>query len=114
MARHIRKGDNVMITAGDDRGQTGVVTRVVTKTDRVFVQGPALSKTTKHLKPNRLNPQGGIVTLDRSYHMSNVSPVVDGKATRVRFVTKPDGSKVRVAVRGGKELGNVGPATKKK
>jgi len=33
-----------------------------------------------------------------------VSPVVDGKPTRVRFVSKPDGSKVRVAVRGGKEL----------
>ena len=36
--------------------------------------------------------------------MSNVSPVVDGKPSRVRFVTKPDGSKVRVAARGGKEL----------
>lgn len=114
MARHIRKGDNVIITAGDDRGQTGVVTRVITKTDRVVVQGPALSKVTRHLKPNRLNPQGGIVTLDRTYHVSNVSPVVDGKPTRVRFDVKPDGSKVRVAVRGGKELGNVAPATKKK
>jgi large subunit ribosomal protein L24 len=37
-------------------------------------------------------------------HISNVSPVVDGKPSRVRFVTKPDGSKVRVASRGGKEL----------
>ena len=37
-------------------------------------------------------------------HISNVSPVVDGKPTRVRFPTKPDGTKVRAAVRGGKEL----------
>jgi hypothetical protein len=37
-------------------------------------------------------------------HMSNVSPVVDGKPSRVRFVTKPNGSKVRVSARGGKEL----------
>jgi large subunit ribosomal protein L24 len=114
MARHIRKGDQVIITSGDDRGQTGVVTEVLVKHDRVIVQGTALSKVTRHLKPNKLQPQGGIVTRDRSYHISNVSPVVDGKPSRVRFKAKSDGSKVRVAVRGGKELGNVAPASKKK
>ena len=47
------------------------------------------------------------MALDRSFHISNVSPVVDGKPTRVRFVTKADGSKVRVAARDGSELGVV-------
>jgi hypothetical protein len=37
-------------------------------------------------------------------HKSNVSPIVDGKPSRVRFVSKPDGSKSRIAVRGGGEL----------
>jgi len=66
------------------------------------------------LKPTQLNPQGGIITKEMPIHISNVSPVVDGKPTRVRFMAKEDGSKVRVAARNGKELGTVhGPRTKK-
>jgi hypothetical protein len=47
-------------------------------------------------------------------HWSKVSPVVDGKPTRVRFEIKPDGSKLRVAVRGGKALSTVRKAEGKK
>ena len=62
----------------------------------------------KHIKPSRLTPQGGKVTREASIHISNVQPVGDdGKPTKVRFQTKPDGSKVRVAARGGKVLGTV-------
>jgi len=43
-----------------------------------------------------------------------VSPIVDGKPSRVRFVSKPDGSKSRIAARGGKELHQLRGATKKK
>ena len=59
---------------------------------------------TKHLKPTQENPQGGILKREMPIHISNVSPVVDGKPTRVRFETRPDGSKARVAVRNGKVL----------
>jgi large subunit ribosomal protein L24 len=115
MPRHVRKGDTVMVTAGKLRGQVGEIMRVVTdecpdKT-RVIVKG--LNLRTKHLKPTRINPQGGIITKEASIHISNVSPVVDGQSTRVRFEIKDDGSKVRVAVRGGKVLGTVrGPKAK--
>ena len=102
MARHIRKGDMVIITAGNDRGATGEVLRVVRKSLRVVVQG--VNVRAKHLKPTQANPQGGIVHREMPIHISNVSPVVDGKPTRVRWETADDGSKVRVAVRGGKEL----------
>lgn len=102
MPRHVRKGDTVMITAGDQRGKVGEIKRVIPKSDRVIVQG--MNLRTKHLKPTRINPQGGIITKEAPIHISNVSPVVDGKPTRVRFTIKPDGSKVRVAVRGGKVL----------
>ncbi len=102
MPRHIHKGDTVIVTAGNDRGATGEVLRVLPKADRVVVQG--INLRVKHLKPSQANPQGGIVRREMSIHVSNVSPVVDGKPTRVRFVSKPDGSKYRVAVRGGKEL----------
>jgi large subunit ribosomal protein L24 len=102
MARHIRKGDMVIVTAGNDRGVTGEVLRVIPKTDRVVVQG--INVRSKHLKPSQASPQGGIVRREMPIHISNVSPVVDGKPTRVRFETRDDGSKARVAVRGGKDL----------
>jgi large subunit ribosomal protein L24 len=102
MARHIRKGDMVIVTAGNDRGATGEVLRVLIKSRRVVVQG--INVRAKHLKPSQANPQGGIVHREMPIHMSNVSPVVDGKPSRVRWEIGDDGSKVRVAVRSGKEL----------
>lgn len=114
MPAHVRKEDDVIILAGDFRGQVGKVVRVIPEDDRVVVRGPGIDGITKNIRPNRVNPQGGRVELDRSFHMSNVAPVVDGKPSRVRFVEKKDGSKVRVAARGGKELGTVrGPRKKK-
>lgn len=102
MARHIRKGDTVMVTAGNDRGATGEVLRILTKNDRVIVKGVNIHA--KHMKPTQANPQGGIMRREMPIHISNVSPVQDGKPTRVRFQTKKDGSKVRVAASNGKEL----------
>lgn len=108
MPRHVRKGDQVMITAGDHKGAVGEITEVLTKSDQVIVKGVNLR--TKHLRRNQMNPQGGTVTVEAPIHISNVSPVVDGKPTRVRFETGADGSKTRVAARGGKSLGQVSPA----
>jgi large subunit ribosomal protein L24 len=105
MPRHVKKGDTVIITAGDDKGRTGEVMRVITRRDQVIVKG--LNLRTKHLKPSRINPQGGVITREAPIHISNVSPVVDGRATRVRFEVRPDGSKVRVAVRGGKTIDTI-------
>ena len=95
MPRHVRKGDTVMITAGDQRGKVGEIKRVIPKSDRVIVQG--MNLRTKHLKPTRINPQGGIITKEAPIHISNVSPVVDGRPVRVRFKTRDDGSKLRVS-----------------
>jgi large subunit ribosomal protein L24 len=110
MPSHIRSGEEVMITAGGSKGRTGEVMRVDPKTDRVWVKG--LNLRTRHLKPTRENPQGGIIRKEAPVHISNVSPVVDGKPTRVRFETRDDGSKVRVAARTGKVLGTVRSARK--
>ena len=110
MARHVRKGDTVVITTGSHRGQVGEIVRVMPSKDRVIVKGVNLR--TKHLKPTRINPQGGIITKEAPIHISNVSPAVDGKPTRVRFQVQKDGSKARVAVKGGKVLGTVAGAKK--
>ena len=102
MARHVKKGDMVMVLSGNERGATGTVLRVLTKHDRVVVQG--VNIRAKHIKPSQANPQGGVVRREMPIHISKVSPVVDGKPTRVRFVTDKSGHKSRVAVKGGKAL----------
>lgn len=102
MARHVRRGDTVIITAGAHKGRIGEILRVIPERNQVIIKG--INLRTKHLRPSRVNPQGGIVTREAPIHISNVSPVVDGRPTRVRFVVQPDGSKVRVAVRGGTVL----------
>lgn len=102
MPRHIRKGDQVIVTAGNERGATGEVLRILGDKDRVVVQG--INVRVKHLKPSQANPKGGIIRREMPIHISNVSPVVDGKPTRVRFETAADGTKARVAVRNGKTL----------
>jgi large subunit ribosomal protein L24 len=105
MASHVRKGDTVVVTSGSNKGVVGEILRVIPDKSQVVIKGVNLR--TKHLKPNRLNPQGGIITKEAPIHISNVSPSVDGKPTRVRFESKPDGSKVRIAVKGGKVLSEV-------
>lgn len=105
MPKHVRKGDQVIVTSGDHKGQTGEILEILVKSDKVLVKG--VNVKSKHVRPTQLNPKGGIVQKEMPMHISNVSPVVDGKATRVRFETQKDGSKNRVAVRGGKSLGQV-------
>ena len=103
MARHIRKGDLVAVTKGADRGKQGKVLNVNPKLSRVLLEGVNVRK--KHMRPSQQNPQGGIVEREMPIHISNVSPVADGKPTRVRFDCRPDGSKVRIAVRSNEQLG---------
>ncbi|MBM4108703.1 MAG: 50S ribosomal protein L24 [Phycisphaerae bacterium] len=112
MPAHVRKGDEVIVRSGDHKGKVGTVLHVDPDSQSVIVKGVNLR--TKALKPTRNAPQGGVVTREAPIRMSKVAPVVDGKPTRVRFQTKPDGSKVRVAAGGGQVLGTVhGPRSKK-
>ena len=104
MARHVKKGDIVMVTAGNNKGRTGKILKVVTGEDRVIVEGVNVRQ--KHVKPSQQNPQGGRIEKEMSIHISNVSPVADGKPTRVRFETRENGSKVRLAARTGQQLGD--------
>ena len=109
MPRHIRKGDTVMVRSGKDKGRTGEVLSIETNktnpsAERVVVKG--VNVRTKHVRPSQANPQGGTVSREMSIHISNVSPVDKaGKPTRVRYQTKDDGSKIRVASTTGDQLG---------
>ncbi len=96
MPKHVRKGDTVMVTAGNEKGAVGEVLRVITKTGRVIVKG--VNVRTRNIKPSQANPKGGQLRSEMSIHASNVSPVVEGNPARVRFETRDDGSKVRLGV----------------
>ena len=107
MARHIKKGDTVVVIAGADKGKTGTVLRVLQDKDRVVVEG--INRISKHVRPSQKNPQGGRILKDAPIHLSNVMPVdpATGKGTRVRFELR-DGRKHRIAVASGTDLGPTG------
>lgn len=91
----IRKGDQVLVIAGKNKGQRGEVTRVTG--DSVFVQNINLIK--RHTKPNpQANQPGGIIEREAAIHISNVMlfNATSGKGERVGFKTLEDGRKVRV------------------
>ena len=66
----IRKNDNVMVIAGNDKGKTGKILKVFRKDNRVIVEGINLRK--RHTKPSQSNPQGGILEKESPIHFSNV------------------------------------------
>ena len=91
----IKKGDQVVLNAGKDKGKSGEVLRVTEK--GVFVQGLNLVK--RHTKPNpQANQPGGIVEREAPVHQSNVALLnsATGKGERVSFKTLEGGRKVRV------------------
>jgi large subunit ribosomal protein L24 len=81
---HVRKGDQVIVIAGNDKGEVGQVIDVVRDKNRVVVEGVNLRW--KHRKPNQQNPQGERVRVECSIHASNVMPVdpQTGKGVRRR------------------------------
>ena len=102
-AAKIKKGDQVVVLSGKDKGKTGTVTASMPKDGKVVVGG--VNVATRHRKPSQENPQGGIDRREAPMHISKVSLAdpKDGKPTRVRFETK-DGKKVRVAVKSGETI----------
>ena len=98
-AQKIKKGDQVVVLSGKDKGRTGEVTRAMPKEGKVIVSG--VNVHARHRKPSQTNPQGGIERKEAPLHISKVAiATADGKPTRVRFETR-DGKKVRVAAKTG-------------
>ncbi len=98
---HIRKGDRVIVLAGDDNGKTGEVTEVIPSKYRAVVEGVNIVK--KHVKATQ-NESGGITEMSASIHISNLSLVdpKSGEATRINYGIEND-----VKVRISKKSGNV-------
>jgi large subunit ribosomal protein L24 len=111
MALHIKKGDMVEIIAGDHKGATGKVLRVIPEKNKVVIQGHNVAK--KHVRPSRRNPHGGRIDVEQPIHISNVLPLnpKSSKGSRVHYQIGADGSKKRLAT-DGSEIGIVKRAHK--
>jgi large subunit ribosomal protein L24 len=103
MSAKIKKGDQVIVLSGKDKGKTGAVTSVNPSENKVVVEGLNISK--RHTKPTKAGEKGGIVDIEVPLHVSKVAAVTaDGKPSRVGFKVKADGTKVRVMKKSGAEL----------
>ena len=97
LATPVRKNDNVIVTAGKDRGKRGRVLKVLPASNRIVVEGVNMIK--RHTKPNpQRQIKGGLVEREASLHASNVQVVCPecGKATRIGRRILGDGRKVRI------------------
>ena len=101
---HIKKDDTVIVLAGEDKGKTGKVLKVLVEKNRAIVEG--VNIVSKSAKPSAKNPQGGIVKMEAPIHISNLSLIdhKSGKATRVAVKKTDDGKKVRIAKKSGEEI----------
>ena len=98
----VKKGDQVIVLSGKDKGRTGTVTAAMPRDGKVIVGG--LNIATRHKKPSQTDPQGGLEKIEAPLHVSKVAHVTaDGKPTRVRYEMQ-DGKKVRVAVKTGAKI----------
>ncbi len=99
----IKKGDNVSVLSGNDKGKTGEVLEVMPKTDKIVVKGVNIRK--KHVKPRKAGEEGGIISVECAIPSSKVNVVCPkcGKVTKVGYTMEKD-EKVRVCKKCGAKL----------
>ncbi|MBQ9636593.1 MAG: 50S ribosomal protein L24 [Prevotella sp.] len=100
---HIKKNDTVVVLAGEDKGKTGKVLKVLVEKNRAIVEG--VNIISKSAKPSAKHPQGGFVKQEAPVHISNLSLIdpKSGKPTRIGI--KREGKNViRIAKKSGEEI----------
>ncbi len=99
----IKKGDNVSVLSGNDKGKTGEVLEVLPKADKIVVKGVNVRK--KHVKPRKAGEEGGIISVECAIPSSKVNVVCPkcGKVTKVGYTVEKD-QKVRVCKKCGAKL----------
>lgn len=91
----LKKGDEVIVIAGKDKGNKGKILVVDRSKNRVLVEG--INMISKHMKPNAKNQQGGIISRENYIHATNVMYLHNGKPTRI-------GAKIEKKMKDGKEI----------
>jgi len=101
---HIKKGDTVYVNAGEDKGKSGRVLKVLVEKKRALVEG--INMVSKSTKPNAKSPQGGFQKKEAPVHISNLN-VLDpksGKPTRIGRKLNEKGVLVRYSKKSGEEI----------
>lgn len=100
---HIKKGDNVCVIAGEDKGKTGRVLAVLRDKNRAIVEG--VNIVTKATKPTAQHPQGGLIKKEAPIHISNINLAdpKSGKPTRIA-IKRVDGKVVRISKKSNQEI----------
>ena len=100
---HVRRGDRVRVMRGNFRGQEGTVLRVLTKENRVVVEG--VNQRIRHQRPSPSNEEGGRITFEAPIHASNVMLIDPSSNEPTRVRRKGEGrDKERVSVRSGNPI----------
>lgn len=99
----IKKGDNVIVIAGKNKGQKGLVTSVNKETNKVIVGG--VNKVKKHIKAKTKDAKGSMIEIEAAINASNVM-IVDPKTGKQTRIAKKNigGKNVRIAKKSGHEL----------
>ena len=99
----LRKGDNVKVLSGVDKGKTGEILEVMPKENKIIVKGVNIRK--KHVKPRKQGEEGGIIPVECAIHSAKVNVVCPKckKATKIGFITEKE-EKVRVCKKCGAKL----------
>ncbi len=94
--RNVKRGDQVKVIAGNERGKEGEVLHVYPKTDRILVRGINLTK--RHQRPSARQREGGIIEREGTIHLSNVMVICPecDRPARVGFKRDEDGFKTRI------------------
>ncbi len=98
----LKKGDTVVVRAGKYKGKSGKITAVHPADNKVTIEGINVVK--KHQKPNRANPQGGIIEITKPMAVSKVGISDGGKPSRIGYKLDAKGNKTRIAKKSGKEI----------
>lgn len=101
---HIKKGDMVVVNAGDDKGQQGRVLKVLVDKQRAIVEG--VNMVSKHTKPSAKATQGGIIKQEAAIHISNLNVLdpTSGKGTRIGRRLNSENKLVRYSKKSGEEI----------
>ncbi len=98
MAMKIKKGDTVQVNSGNHKGKVAEVVTILPTKNKVLLKG--IGERKRHVSANQMNPRGGKKDIHLPIDISNISLVVDKsgtKTSRVGWLTKPSGEKIRVA-----------------
>lgn len=101
---HVKKGDQVIVISGNEKGKSGRILDIDRKKERALVEGVNLISV--HTKPNAQYPEGGIIKKEGSLHISNLLHVdpKDGKPCRTGIRIEGEGQKVRYSKRSGEVI----------